>query len=344
MKFLLLGFALLFAELMAQKVDDVVIFQEKSNIIVEYRLEASSPQEIKLYLSVDGGNSFSEPLKSVDGDVGKGIYGGKKRIRWRVLDELPELVGENIVFMVEIAEDLIWEEQRGRPRMEWVEIPAGVFMMGSSEKELERNDNENQHHVKLSTFKMSKYEVTFEQFDKFCEATQRKKPNDEGWGRDNRPVINVDWFEAIAFAEWMGCRLPTEAEWEYACRAGSITPFNTGSCLSDKQSNFKSTLPYSNCEKENGYNAKTMPVGSFLPNAWGLYDMHGNAMEWCNDRYEDFIRGNQIDPTGPPAGLMRVIRGGSWISSATNCRSAVRLSRTPSSLDNRTGFRLVFLK
>lgn len=344
MKILLFLFVLLLGKLFAQKVENVVVFQEKSDIIVEYTLDSPSPQEIKLYISMDGGGSFSNPLKSVEGDVGKGIYQGKKRIRWRVLDEFPELVGDNIVFMVEIADDLIWEEQRGRPRMEWVEIPAGVFMMGSSEQELERNDNESQRHVKLSRFRMSKYEVTFEQFDKFCEATQRKKPNDEGWGRGNRPVINVDWFEAIAFAEWMGCRLPTEAEWEYACRAGSTTPFNTGSCLSDDQSNFKSTYPYSNCAKGNGYIAKTVPVGSFPPNAWGLYDMHGNAMEWCNDRYEDFIWGNQIDPTGPTAGLMRVIRGGSWISTAANCRSSIRLSRTPTSLDNRTGFRLVFSK
>ncbi len=224
--------------------------------------------------------------------------------------------------------------------IEFVSIPAGTFTMGSPASEVGRFNDETQHQVTLSAFKMSKYEVTFEQYDAFCEATGRPKPDDEGWGRGKRPVINVSWYDATAFAEWMGCRLPTEAEWEYACRAGTTTPFNTGNCLSTSQANYNGNYPYSNCSKGE-YRGKTMPVGSFEPNAWGLYDMHGNVWEWCSDWYGDYSTTAQTNPKGASSGSIRVLRGGSWYFNAFHCRTARRDSNSPGNRQSDIGFRLV---
>jgi sulfatase modifying factor 1 len=222
----------------------------------------------------------------------------------------------------------------------WIDIPEGTFIMGSPENESDRNDNEIQHQVTLSAFKMSKNVITFDQYDSFCDATERKKPSDEGWGRGDRPVINVSWDDATAFAEWMGCRLPTEAEWEYACRAGSTSPFNTGNNLMTSEANYDGNYPYNNNPKGK-YNKKTSPVGSFPPNSWGLNDMHGNISEWCSDLFGKYSISSQTNPIGASLGSYRVIRGGSWFNGARNCRSAFRNSGVPNNLLGILGFRLV---
>ena len=223
-----------------------------------------------------------------------------------------------------------------------VSIPAGTFTMGSPASEVGRGDDETPHRVTLSGFKMSQYEVTFEQYDAFCAATGRSKPGDAGWGRGKRPVINVSWDDADAFARWMGCRLPTEAEWEYACRAGTTTPFNTGSNLTTDQANYDGNYPY-NGNAKGVYREKTMPVGSFAPNAWGLYDMHGNVWEWCSDWYDDYPTGAQTNPTGPSSGSRRVLRGGGWSDLARYCRSALRWYNNPYFYDYIIGFRVVLV-
>lgn len=219
--------------------------------------------------------------------------------------------------------------------IEWIDIPEGKFSMGSSEWE-----NEAQHLVKLNAFKMTKYEVTFEQYDLFCEATGRIKPDDQGWGRGNMPVINVSWYDATAFAEWIGCRLPTDAEWEYACRAGTTTIFNTGNNLLTSDANYNGNHPYNNNAK--GENrGRTLQVGSLSSNAWGLYDMHGNVWEWCNDWYHAYSTDKQTNPKGPETGVLRVVRGGGYTSRAQDCQCA---NRNPSSPGNKyvyIGFRLV---
>ena len=157
-----------------------------------------------------------------------------------------------------------------KPVIEWVDIPEGTFKMGSLTPEdrlFIKSDYER--NIIVDSFKMSKYEITFEQYDQFCTETKRKKARDLGDGRGKMPAIMVDWYDANAFAEWMGGRLPTSKEWEYACRAGTTTPFYTGSEITNKQANI------------DGNNTK--PVGSYAPNAWGLYDLHGNVQEWCSD-------------------------------------------------------------
>jgi formylglycine-generating enzyme required for sulfatase activity len=230
--------------------------------------------------------------------------------------------------------------QTKKPTIEWVNIPAGTFTMGSPTSEFARKEDETQHQVTLSGFRMSKYETTYEQYDLFSNATGRKKPGDKGWGRGNRPVINISWDDASAFAEWMGCRLPTEAEWEYACRANTTTPFNTGNNLTTAQANYNGDYPYNKNAK--GKNReKTMPVGSFVVNEYGLYDMHGNMWEWCSDWYGDYSASAQTNPKGASSGSFRVIRGGCWYYDAQYCRSATRGSRYPDFHNNFVGFRLV---
>jgi formylglycine-generating enzyme required for sulfatase activity len=213
-----------------------------------------------------------------------------------------------------------------KPDIEFVEIPAGTFMMGSPDTEQGRKDDEIQHRVSISNFKMSKYCITYAQYDVFCEATGRQKP----WGmkRGNLPVSQVTWYDAAAFADWMGCRLPTEAEWEYAARANTTTPFYTGDCLTTEQANFNGSEPYSNCEKGT-FRKEAIPVGSFAPNLFGLYDMTGNIWEWTNDWYGPYNLNDTINPKGPETGTKKVDRGGGFYDPAWRCRSAYRGGGTP---------------
>jgi sulfatase modifying factor 1 len=226
-----------------------------------------------------------------------------------------------------------------KPIIEFVDIPAGTFTMGSPSSEKGRKDDEIQHQVTLSAFKMSKYPITLEQYGLFCDATGRTKP----WGgeRGNLPVSRVTWYDAAAYAEWIGCRLPTEAEFEYAARAKTTTPFYTGDCLTSEQANFNGEEPYANCAKSEDRN-KSLPVGSFPPNAFGLYDMHGNILEWINDWYGEYNVNEKINPKGPEKGTNKIIRGGGWHNAAWECRSAYRGGGLyPGTRGTGIGFRIV---
>jgi formylglycine-generating enzyme required for sulfatase activity len=162
-------------------------------------------------------------------------------------------------------------------------------------------------------------------------------------GKENFPVICVTWYGAAAFATYAGGRLPTEAEWEYACRAGTTTPFNTGNCLDYTQANYSWAAPYSDCSNANtNYPGQTQAVDSYAPNAFGLYNMHGNVWEWCSDWYGSYDTGAQTNPTGPSTGAIRVVRGGYFGYSAEYCRSALRFDIIPDWYSN-VGFRLAFL-
>jgi len=183
------------------------------------------------------------------------------------------------------------------------------------------------HTVCVNGFWMGKYEVTFAQYDRFCEETGREKPDDAGRGRGNRPVIKVTWHEAKAFAKWLSkktgykFRLPTEAEWEYACRSGGkkVKYGTSTGDLSHDLANYDGTGRRDKWEY-------TAPVGSFPPNEIGIYDMSGNVWEWCEDVYcsDAHKHHNRNNPIYTGRGSFRVVRGGSWISRPGYLRCADR--------------------
>ena len=162
---------------------------------------------------------------------------------------------------------------------------------------------------------------------------------------DSHPVTCVSWNDVQAFIRWINRKegkdytLPTEAEWEYAARAGTKTPFYTGECLSSEQANYNGNYPGKGCSKGT-YRNKTTRVGIFSPNPWGLYDMHGNVWEWCQDWFGGYPSSSVTDPTGPSSGSGRVIRGGSWDDNAWDCRSARRGRDRPGGRRSNLGFRL----
>ncbi len=229
---------------------------------------------------------------------------------------------------------------------EMVVIPAGSFVIGSSEDETGRFDDEGpQHDVTIARpFAMGRYPVTFDEYDLFCGATGRKKPDDNGWGRGRQPVINVYWKDAVAYAEWLceqtgrSYRLPSEAEWEYAARAGTDTAYWWGDNL--KQGG----KVWANCDGCGSQwdGKQTSPAGSFDPNRFGLYDMLGNVFEWCQDSWHGNYKGAPTDGSAwkpDKAGADRVVRGGSWFNDARYCRSAHRFRYRPGFRGDFLGFR-----
>lgn len=218
--------------------------------------------------------------------------------------------------------------------MKFVYIEPGTFMMGSPADEPERWPGEKQHRVTISKgYYMQTTEVTQGQW----RAVMEYNPSRFDRCGDDCPVEWITWHDAQKFISRLNeremtdiYRLPTEAEWEYAARAGTTTPFSTGRCISSDQANYDGSDPLAGCPKGR-YRQKTVPVASFAPNAWGLYDMHGNVFEWCQDWYGEnyYSDGPQTDPKGPLTGSERVLRGGSWSSVMSSQRLASRVSRPP---------------
>lgn len=230
--------------------------------------------------------------------------------------------------------------------MVFVRIPAGTFVMGSPEDEENRGSDETQHEVTLSEdYWMAKYPVTNNDYEVFVRATKHREPgvwDETRFNQPSQPVVGVDWDDAVAFSQWLGGKLPSEAQWEYACRAGTRTPFaiGNGEDLSSKEANFDGHYPYGKAKK-GPYLKQTSPVGTYEPNPWALYDMHGNVLEWCEDWLADYPSGPMTDPAGPRAGQHRVLRGGCWGDDGRRCRSADRFGSGPGDRGSRVGFRPV---
>ncbi len=237
---------------------------------------------------------------------------------------------------------------------EMVVVPAGEFMMGSPETEIGRGSNEGpQRKVTMPSFAIGKYEVTFAQWDACAaEGGCSHKPGDETWGRGRRPAINVSWHDATEFVAWLSrktgkpYRLPTEAEWEYAARAVANAsephpPFSTGSTINYKQANYDANFTYAD-GKMGLYRQKTVDVGSFRSNAFGLHDMHGNVWEWVHDCYRDSYSGAPTDGSAVVARdcSLRILRGGSWNYFPQLLRSAYRYATAPEVRLDMVGLRV----
>ena len=255
----------------------------------------------------------------------------------QVFEHEPVEVSQEV--KIEVFQDTLKDGSLG-PKM--VNIPAGSFQMGDIQG---GGDSREQpvHKVSIEPFAMGQYEVTFAEYDKFAQATGRKKPDDRGWGRENRPVINVSWHDAVAYNEWLSeqtgkqYRLPTEAEWEYAARAGTETKYWWGNEIGENKANCNG------CGSQWDYE-QTAPVGSFSPNPFGLYDTVGNVWEWVADSWHENYTNAPNDGGIWVEGAddsYRVLRGGSWDYFPVLARAAFRLGSNSFDRYDFFGFRVV---
>jgi formylglycine-generating enzyme required for sulfatase activity len=228
--------------------------------------------------------------------------------------------------------------------MKFMLIPAGSFMMGSMPDEPERDYGEEKPHKVTITkpFYLQATEVTQGQWQRLMQDN----PSAFQYCGEKCPVEKVTWHDAEEFIRRLNMlegtdkyRLPTEAEWEFACRAGTTTPFSTGLCISTDQANYNGNDPFRGCPK--GKNRKgIVRVAKFPPNGWGLYDMHGNVWEWCEDWYGGYSADNVTNPKGPSSGTYRVLRGGSFLNRCEWLRSACRRWHYPGTRAEHIGFRV----
>jgi len=237
--------------------------------------------------------------------------------------------------------------------LEMVAIPAGEFLMGAAANEQSASDNGTpQHRVKVPEFSVGKFAVTQAQWSQVAGLPKVKVDlnlDPSNFKGAKRPVEQVSWEQAVEFCERLSqktgktYRLPSEAEWEYACRAGTTTPFYFGETITSDLVNCNGIIPYGNAP-EGEYRQQTTEVGTFPPNGFGLYDMHGNVLEWCADpwhgNYQDAPTDGSVWTTNGD-NERRVIRGGSWFNLPVNCRSAYRYPSSPRVTDISIGFRIV---
>ncbi len=258
-----------------------------------------------------------------------------------------------LVLFIGCAEDIPEEDipdtnlktVNGKDGSEMVMIPEGEFEMGSNDGD---DDEKPIHMVYVNAFYMDKYEVTNALYKKFIDATGHSEPyywDDSKYNAPNQPVVGVNWYDAKAYAEWAGKRLPTEAQWEKAARGGLAGKrYPWGDEAPDSGGVYRANYYTGNDANDgaDGY-VYTAPVGSFPPNGYGLYDMAGNVWEWCADWYDGSYYANspENNPTGPDSGADLVLRGGSWKAISYYLRAADRLIDGPSDKNCLIGFRCV---
>ena len=347
------------------QVENVRFEQRGNQVVVFYDLHgAEDAYTIRLKLSSDGGMHFDIIPKAISGDVGEHVAPGPgKRIVWDVSKDVKQLSGDRFVFSVTAN----WESS-GTAGM--VLIKGGWFEMGDAFGDGE-NDEKPAHRVYVDDFYMDATEVTVGQFRAFVEATGYGTTAEKaGWAHtwagsrweqregvswrnpgfsqdEDHPVVCVSWHDAKAYAEWVGKRLPTEAEWEYAARNrgkkvkypwGNGTPTGKECNFADRHTDF--SWSYKNGNDTYRY---TAPVGSYPPNELGLYDMAGNVWEWCHDWYGDdyYSRSPESNPTGLKTGSYRSLRGGSWFNTLFDMRCASRNYYPPTNRIYNIGIRCV---
>jgi formylglycine-generating enzyme required for sulfatase activity len=245
------------------------------------------------------------------------------------------------------------EKLDDKTHLRMMQIPAGSFLMGSPDNELERFDRESpQHQVSVPSFFMAKYPVTQTQWRVVAAMPQVERelnPDPSHFKGDNRPVENVSWDDAQEFCVRLTkhtkrqYRLPTEAEWEYACRAGTTTPFHFGETISPELANYNCKIAYADGPTGESRDETTSVESFGVANAWGLCDMHGNVWEWCQDHWHENYEGAPDDGSAwfaEKSVKYRVWRGGSWDDDPWDCRSAYRYFNSPGDRYDVLGFRL----
>ncbi len=299
----------------AQTITNVQARQEGLEIIITYDMAGGirGKEEIMLDVSTDGGRNY-ETVTNARGDIGKNVKPGKrKEINFMTQNDLSGLNANFKVFVgVKAPQGMVY-------------VAGGTFQMGSNSE----SDEKPIHTVTVSSFYMDKTEVTQAEYRK----VMGKNPSNFS-GCDDCPVEQVSWHDAVAYANKVGKRLPTEAEWEYAARGG-----NKSKGYKYSGSNDLDAVGWYNSNSR----SKTHPVAQKQPNELGLYDMSGNVWEWCSDWYVKgyYSSSPQNDPQGPNSGASRVLRGGSWGNSAFDCRVAYRYRSNPDGRYYYLGFRLV---
>ena len=296
----------------------------------------------------DGDRDEDLDIQAFEFDIATVVVKEKGRSRNRVREvDIQRRRGQAWQFIERLTDEVV---------LEMVAIPAGEFLMGSPPKEPERfNDEDPQHHVTVPDFYLGKYPITQRQWRVVAGLPQIERElnfDPAALKGDDRPVEYVSWEDAKEFCKRLSVktgkdyRLPSEAEWEYACRAGTTTPFHFGETIMPDLANYDWDKTYAEIEvtKKKDFDGTT-PVGQFgVANAFGLYDMHGNVWEWCLDHWHSSYEGAPTDGSAwlsDEKNARYLLRGGSWGNIPRDCRSAVRYVNAPDNRDGNNGFRVV---